>query len=111
MIFAVDKEDRTLYVFRDEVSAVAYCEGLDVEAAIWLFRDDFGQPMMPEFTVPSKRGLFIVRNGTYHLVPATHSHHAHLEEAREDIEHVEGSQELKTIQSVREHLTTASTRA
>ena len=33
MIFAVETEERALTVFPNEGDAVAYCEGLDVEAA------------------------------------------------------------------------------
>jgi hypothetical protein len=42
MIFVVETEERTLYVFPAESEAIAYCEGLDVEAAIWLFGTMWG---------------------------------------------------------------------
>lgn len=72
-------------MFSNEADAIAHCEGLDVEAADWLFWDDSGAPLEPVFSVPNKRGLFIVRNGTYTLQPASTDHHAHLVEAIDEI--------------------------
>jgi hypothetical protein len=83
MIFAAETETRELLVFPSEEEATSYCEGLDVEAAIWLFWDEAGNPLEPEFSMPSKRGWFSVENGIYHLVPAAENHHAELLEALE----------------------------
>ncbi len=47
MIFVVETEEQTLYVFPQESEAVAHCEGLDIEAAIWLFWDNAGKPLAP----------------------------------------------------------------
>ena len=58
MIFAVATDERTLVAFPNEVEAVAACEGLDVEAAEWLFWNDSGEPLEPLFSVPNERGLF-----------------------------------------------------
>jgi hypothetical protein len=91
MIFAVETEERTLYAFESEAQAIAACEGLDVEAAVWLFWANDGSPLEPMFTVPNKRGLFKVKSGTYHLVPSSEEHHAHLAEALEEIVDVPGS--------------------
>ena len=63
MIFAVETEERTLRAFLNEADAIAACEGLDVEATIWLFWSNDGTPLEPVFTVPNKRGLFTVKNG------------------------------------------------
>jgi hypothetical protein len=110
MIFAVETEEQTLHVFPGESQAVAYCEGLDVEAAIWLFWDDIGKPLAPEFTVPNKRGLFIVANGQYHLVPAPVDHHADLLEALEYILNVEGPPLVNTVASVKQYLSIQSSK-
>jgi hypothetical protein len=76
MIFAAETEERSLHVFPDAETAASYCEGLAVEAAIWLFWDDKGAPLAPEFTVPNKRGLLTSKNGVYHLVPSSDAHFA-----------------------------------
>jgi len=80
MIFVAETEERSFYAFPSEAEAVAHCEGLDVEAGIWLFWDDSGRPLEPVFSVHNKRGLFVGANGVYSLVPAEEKHHAPLEE-------------------------------
>ncbi len=45
MIFVVETEEHSLRVFLSEAEAVAHCEGLDVEAGVWLFWDDRGEPL------------------------------------------------------------------
>jgi hypothetical protein len=104
LIFAVETEEQTLRVFRDEAHAVSHCEGLDVEAAIWLFWDNDGRPLEAEFTEPNRRGLLFVRNGRYRLVKARPDHHADLLEALERIKTVEGPPPLDSIAGVRDHL-------
>lgn len=106
MIFAVETEERTLYAFATEVEAISMCEGLDVEAAVWLFWDDRGKPLEPSFSVPSKRGLFAVRNGVYSLVPASLDHHADLDEALSAIEAYEGKPPFNSLEGVLGHLRT-----
>ena len=108
MIFAVETEEQTLRVFPDEAAAVSYCEGLDVEAAIWLFWDNAGTPLQPEFITPNKCGLFTVKNGTYRLVKADPDHHAELLEALEHIKAVEGPAQMNSLSAVRRHLTAGS---
>ena len=104
MIFVVETEERCLYVFSQVDDAIAHCEGLDVEAAVWLFWDDAGQPLAPEFTVPNKRGTFIVANGKYHLVAAPPNHHADLLEALEYVQRVVGTTPLDTVEGVEHYL-------
>jgi hypothetical protein len=108
MIFAIETEERTLYAFESEAQAIAACEGLDVEAAVWLFWADDGSPLEPMFTVPNKRGLFKVKSGTYHLVPSSEEHHAHLAEALEEIFHYEATAPLNTAQGVRSYLASSA---
>jgi len=105
MIFAIETEEQTLHVFENENAAVGYCEGLDVEAAIWLFWNAEGSPLEPEFTVPNKMGLFTVQNGKYHLVKATENHHSSLLEALENVVAVEGLSPLNTVAAIRQCLT------
>ena len=65
MIFAAETEERSLHVFPDAETAASYCDGLAVEATLWLFWDDDGAPMEPQFTIPNQRGVFLGKNGTY----------------------------------------------
>jgi hypothetical protein len=104
MIFAVETEERTLVAFPDEAAAVAHCEGLDVEAAVWLFWNDCGEPLEPQFSIPNKRGIFVVRNGTYCLVPASPNHHAVLMEALDEILNFESPAPFNSAQSIRSYL-------
>jgi hypothetical protein len=108
MIFAVETEERCLYAFDSEAQAIAACEGLDVEAAVWLFWGNDGSPLEPVFTVPNKRGLLSVKSGTYHLIPAAKDHHAHLTEALEEVLHYEAEPPLVTAQGVKSHLIAAA---
>ncbi|MEH6672711.1 hypothetical protein [Halopseudomonas sp.] len=103
MIFAVETEERSLYAFDSEGHAIAACEGLDVEAAVWLFWANDGAPLEPFFTVPNRRGLFSVTNGKYHLIPATNGHRTHLTEALEEVLHYETRPPLNTPQGVRSY--------
>lgn len=104
MIFAAETEERSLHVFPDADTAASYCEGQAVEAALWLFWDDDGSPLAPEFTVPNKRGLFTAKNGIYHLVPMQGAQLTLLQEALENIRHVVGEFPLTTVRAVQEYL-------
>lgn len=108
MIFAAETEERTLYVFSSEKDAIANCEGLDVEAAVWLFWDDAGRPLEPRFTIPNKRGLFGSKNGVYELVPAAPNHHAALIEAVENIVAFEAEAPFNSIAGVRAYVESRS---
>lgn len=104
MIFAVETEERTLVAFPGEKEAVSYCEGLDVEAAVWLFWNDRGEPLEPRFSIPNKRGFFVVTNGTYSLVPASENHHAVLEEALDEVLTFESQPPFNSAEGVRNYL-------
>lgn len=110
MIFVAETETKELYVFQTVEAAVAACEGLDVEAAVWIFWDSEGKSLEPEFSVPNKRGFFGVQNGTYHLVPARTEHYAPLLEALDEIRFIDGDGIFKTTEEVRAYLTRHSTR-
>jgi hypothetical protein len=111
MIFAASTDDSTLMVFASEVEAVAYCEGLDVEAGGWLFWDNAGSPLQAEFLVPNTRGRFIVGNGKYRLVATATPHHAALAETLSEIKLFEGPQPLNSADGVRKYLVQQSTPA
>jgi hypothetical protein len=104
MIFVVETEELSLYSFPSEEEAIAHCEALDVEAAIWLFWDDAGRPLEPHFTVPNKRGLFICKNGVYTLIPAVGIHHAPLQEALSEIVHFESASPFDSAPRIRAYL-------
>jgi hypothetical protein len=104
MIFAAETEERSLHVFPDALTAAAYCEGPHVEATVWLFWDDHGAPLQPQFTIPNKRGLFTCKSGTYHLVPALGSERPALADSLSQIRQVIGEPPLTSVSSVREYL-------
>jgi hypothetical protein len=104
MIFAAETEERSLHVFPDAFTAAAYCEGMDVEATVWLFWDDDGSPLQPQFTIPNKRGLFTAMNGIYHLVPALGTQRPALMESLGQIRQVIGEGPFKSVRAVQEYL-------
>jgi hypothetical protein len=108
MIFVVETEERSLYAFPSEAEAIANCEGLDVEAAVWLFWDDSGKPLEPRFSVPNKRALFTAINGVYTLVPALVDHHAPLVEALEEILNYKCASPFDSETGVRDYLASRS---
>ena len=104
MIFAIETEERSLHAFESEEDATSYCEGLDVEAAVWLFWDDRGAPLEPRFSTPNKRGLFVVRNGEYSLAPASEDHHSELSEAIYEVLSFESPAPLNSLQGVLDYI-------
>lgn len=104
MIFAAETEERSLHVFPDAETAASYCDGLAVEAKLWLFWDDAGAPLEPEFTIPNRRGLFTGKSGLYHLVPVIRDQHALLHEALEQIRQVIGEFPFTSVQAVQNYL-------
>ncbi|XOV87354.1 MAG: hypothetical protein ACFHX7_20760 [Pseudomonadota bacterium] len=101
MIYVVETEERSLYEYADASEAIQACEALDVEAAMWLFWDETGQPLEPIFTTPNKRGLFRATNGEYHLEPADVDSFPHLSEAIEEVLNIEKSITNRSIDEVR----------
>jgi hypothetical protein len=104
MIFVAETEERSFYAFPTEREAVAYCEGLDVEAGIWLFWDHLGNPLQPLFSVPNSRGLFAVVNGTYSLVSGGPEHHAPLAEVLSEFLHFESPAPFDSEDGIRSYL-------
>jgi len=104
MIFALETEERTLITFPSELEAISYCEGLDVEAAVWLFWNERGEPLEACFSIPNKRGFFTVQNGTYSLVPASQNHNADLIEALDEILSFDSPEPFNSSDGVRKYL-------
>jgi hypothetical protein len=104
MIFAAETEERALHVFPDAETAASYCEGLAVEATLWVFWDDDGSPLEPQFTIPNQRGLFTGTNGTYHLVKRTAGQQTFLQETLEQIRHVVGEFPFTSVRAVQDYL-------
>ncbi len=104
MIFAAETEERSLHVFPDALTAASYCEGPHVEATVWLFWDDDGAPLQPQFTIPNKRGLFTCKSGCYHLVPFIGDQRPPLADSLTQIRHVVGESPFTSIGSVRDYL-------
>lgn len=104
MIFAAETEERSLHVFPDAETAASYCDGLAVEATLWLFWDDDGTPMEPQFTIPNQRGVFLGKNGIYHLVPDTSGQQTFLQETLEHIRQVVGEFPFTSVRAVQDYL-------
>ena len=109
MVFVLETETRALAVHGDEAAAVQRYEGIDVEAAQYLFWSADGTPLVPFFTVPNKRGWFSIQSGTYHLVKATQKDHAKLLEALDDAVHLEPNSYFSSLIEIRAHIRQAST--
>lgn len=101
MIFAFSTDDRTLMVFDSEADAVAYAEGIDVEAGVWAFFDSCGAPLEAVFTTPNTGRIFVA-SGTYYLRPASGG--VPLTERLGEVAAVEGPPSLSTVSAVRELL-------
>lgn len=104
MIFVVETETRSLAVHGDEATAVKEYEGIDVEAAQYLFWSNDGTPLEAEFTVPNKRGWFSVQSGTYRLVKAAQDHHADLAEALDEVAYLEPNPYFSSLAEIRTHI-------
>ena len=104
MIFAESTDERSLTAFATEEEAIAYCEGLDVEAGEWLFWDDTGYPLSPEFYEPNKRGLLLYANGKYRLVPSDSPDRALLRDALVELVHFEGPAPFTSAERVLAHI-------
>lgn len=70
MIFAAATDESSLMVFATTAEAIAHCEGVDVEDGGWLFWDERGAALKPEFLSANHQGRFTVGSGTYRLIEA-----------------------------------------
>lgn len=82
--------------------AIAYCEGIDVEDGGWLFWDECGAALKPEFLSANLRGRFTVRSGTYRLVAAPNQ--PSLAEALGGIRGMEANPHFASMAALRAHL-------
>ncbi len=105
MIFAFATDDRTLMVFLNEAKAVAYCEGIDVEAGGWAFFDNDGRPLDAVFTRPNFKAGPIVGSGTYVLRPTPSASAQSLAQRLHEVASVEGPENLTTVADVERLLT------
>ena len=101
MIFTAATDDKSLLVFSTAENAIAYCEGIDVEAGGWLFWNELGQALDPEFLTPNNRSRFSVSSGNYRLVPAPLKHS--LAEALVWLEAIETNPHFANLEAVRDY--------
>jgi hypothetical protein len=102
MIFAAAADERSLLVFPSVEAAVAYCEGFDVEEGSWLFWNERGVALEPEFFTPNHHGRFAVGSGTYQLVPAPRL--PPLAAVLAGLQVVEANPDFPSVAAVRAHL-------
>jgi hypothetical protein len=102
MIFAVATDEKSLLVFPSAEAAIAYCEGIDVQAGSWLFWDSRGIALQPEFLTQNHHGQFVVGSGAYQLIPAPS--HASLSEALAGLHAIESNPHFPSLTAVATHL-------
>ncbi len=106
MIFAYAVDDRSLMAFATTAEAIAEAESIDVKSGIWLFFDERGQSLSPEFVSQSPLERFIGRSAKYTLVPAKEGLVNDLRDLLPQVSLVEGI--LTSIEEVRKVLTIGS---
>src|SRR5262245_19005843 len=104
MIFALETDEQTLYRFTTDAEAIAYCEGVDVEAGIWLFWDAHGRPLAPRFITPNRRGILTVLSGHYLLEPTNDPLYAPLDDVLDEIQHLAIAPPLSSVTAIRDYL-------
>ncbi|KFN51424.1 hypothetical protein N790_14780 [Arenimonas malthae CC-JY-1] len=105
MIFAVDTDDMSLLLFDSAEEAVAHCEGIDVEEGVWLFWDDLGKALEPDWLTPNFHSRFVVGSGKYQLAPAPQR--PTLLQVLPEIRFIQGNLAFPTIAAVEAHLAKA----
>jgi hypothetical protein len=106
MIFALATDDKSLLVFHDAMSAIAYCEGIDVEDGVWNFWGSGGEALEPVFSQPNERTGSWVSNGAYSLQPS-----AKLQDllaSLDEVGHLEPNPYFSSLAAVAEHLAQSS---
>lgn len=106
MIFAVATDEMSLLVFATAEEAIAYCEGIDVEAGDWMFWDERGVALSPEFLAPNYRARFVVGSGKYRLA-ATPTLPA-LKQVLAGLRSIEANPSFATLAAVQAYLATAT---
>ncbi|KAB8197005.1 hypothetical protein FKV24_003940 [Lysobacter maris] len=105
MIFAAATDEKTLFVFASAEKAIAYCEGLDVEGGGWLFWDEAGSALSPEFFTPNRRDGFTVGNGIYQLVLSPTN--PPLSEVAKELNHLDANPYFASFSAILAHLASA----
>ena len=104
MVIALATDDRSLRVFASVESAVAYCEGIDVEDGVWRFWNGEGCELEVAFSHTNERGRFSIRNGSYRLKPAAEPAFPSLEEELVRGVHFEPNASFLSVESLLAHL-------
>ena len=102
MIFVLATDEKSLLVFPTAEEAIAHCEGIDVGAGVWLFWNEVGQPLQPEFLTPNRHGRFSVSSGIYRLLPMQSGNS--LAEVLGDIRSMDPNPFFQTLATVKVHL-------
>ena len=110
MVFSLETDENTLYVFPDEKSAIAYCEGVDVADGLWVFFGSDGCPLEPVFTEPAYCQGFTASNGKYFLRPALAVYENYLQAILPNIAAVDGIPPYDSVAAIKLLLTAQSTR-
>ena len=106
MIFVLIHDDSGLVVYPNEHSAVAACEGIDVEQGEYAFWDDSGQSLKAVFSIPNQRGTWSVQSGRYDLKPDPLG--ASLQSCLERVAYVEQEGQLISVEDIRAYLSVKS---
>jgi hypothetical protein len=101
VVFALATDNGGLRAFPSAAEAMSYCQGVDVEDAMWLFFSDDGSPLEARFDRPNQRGTLSVASGTYRLQRAVSG--LWLQERLAQIKSVEGCG-LNTVEELVEIL-------
>ena len=108
-MFALATDERSLLVFASSFDATDHCEGVDVEDGGWMFWDEHGDALAPQFVSPNRRGKFVVENGNFILAPAPDKPGLSLTVAR--IHHLEPNPFFADLEAVLRYLGSNSPRA
>ena len=109
MIFALATDECSLLVFASYADATAHCEGVDVEDGGWMFWDEHGDALAPQFVLPNRRGKYVVENGNYILVLAPDK--PCLSHTLARIRHLEPNRLFSDLEAVVRYLGSISPRA
>jgi hypothetical protein len=102
MIFAYAVDDRSLMAFSTTAEAIAYAEPLDVSDGNWLFFDERGQALCPQFPNQDILGRLIASPKKYILTAAKNATSKELSDLLPGVSAVEGV--ITSIDEVRKVL-------
>ena len=102
MIFALATDERSLHAFADADLAIAYCEGIDVEAGNWEFWGPTGEALDAVFSTPNSRSGSWVSSGVYSFQPS--AGRPGLLAALSRVGHLETDQSFPSFEAAVRHL-------